>query len=162
VLMRTGQTLSRLRLAVLSACETGVPDPKALNESLGLPAGFLLAGVPGVVGSLWLVADDTTALLVAFFYDKMCKKRVDAAEALRRAQVWMLKKSPEEKERYLSEFSEKLRSESLVGTRMLGEVAEELAAAVGIKGDRYSEPHYWAAFGYFGVPVKFEEEAKRQ
>jgi CHAT domain-containing protein len=42
-----------LRLVVLSACETGLIEfEQAPDEFLGLPAGFLEAGAPGVVSTL--------------------------------------------------------------------------------------------------------------
>src|SRR5258708_23793989 len=46
--------LSNARLAVLSACQTAIADfSKLPEEAIGLPSGFLQAGVPGVVGTLW-------------------------------------------------------------------------------------------------------------
>ncbi len=61
---------ARARLAVLSACESAVTDFVHLpDEFVGLPAGFLQAGVPSVVGTLWSVDDPSTALLMEIFYD---------------------------------------------------------------------------------------------
>ena len=84
-----------LRLAVLSACETGVPDTKVLNEGLNLPAGLLLAGTAGAVGSLWSVSDYSTAGLIARLYENLFVEEQDAAEALRQAQLWMLREGQE-------------------------------------------------------------------
>ena len=49
--------MSSARLVTLSACETGVTDivKGSTDEFLGSPAGFMLAGVPCVVSSLWSV-----------------------------------------------------------------------------------------------------------
>jgi len=45
--------LSNLRLVALSACQTAITDFGRLpDESIGLPGGFLQAGVPAVVGTL--------------------------------------------------------------------------------------------------------------
>jgi CHAT domain-containing protein len=53
------------RLAVLSACETGIStDIQLLDEVISLPTGFIIAGVPGVIGSLWSVNDLSTAILM--------------------------------------------------------------------------------------------------
>ena len=57
------------RLAVLSACETGIPGTNLPDEVISLPSGFLQAGVGGVVGSLWAVSDASTMMLMARFYE---------------------------------------------------------------------------------------------
>ena len=61
--------LGASRLAILSACETGLTDiRRAPDEYLGLPAGFLRAGAPAVVSTLWAVNDFSTMLLMERFY----------------------------------------------------------------------------------------------
>jgi len=160
-LLRAGQILDRLRLVVLSACETGVPDEKALNEVLGLPAGFLLAGAPGVAGSLWSVSDAATALLIMRFYEELCSKNADAAEALREAQTWMLRASPEEKEASLIRLDAEFRA-TLAGTRMSPEVAKGMSDLIESGGRKAEHPYYWAAFGYYGAPVELEGCGKRR
>jgi len=160
-LLRAGQILDRLRLVVLSACETGVPDEKAFNEVLGLPAGFLLAGAPGVAGSLWSVSDAATALLIMRFYEELCSKNADAAEALREAQAWMLRASPEEKKDSLTRLDAEFRA-ALAGTRMSPEVAKGMSNLIESGGRKAEHPYYWAAFGYYGVPVELERCGKRR
>jgi CHAT domain-containing protein len=81
--------LNQARLAVLSACETGVPGLELIDEMIGLPAGMMQAGVPGVVGSLWSVNDGSTALLMARFYRFWRKEGKSPQEALRQAQRWL-------------------------------------------------------------------------
>lgn len=85
-------------LVVMSACETGHTDPGDLaDEYLTLPAGFLLAGAPGVVSTLWTVDDLSTALLMQRFYlyhlggdpDSQQRRPLRPAQALRRAQQWL-------------------------------------------------------------------------
>ncbi len=78
------------RLAVLSACETGMPDIRETpEEMLGLPAGFLRAGAAGVIGTLWVVNDLSTAWLMAQFYALWREAHLPADEALRRVQQWL-------------------------------------------------------------------------
>jgi len=86
------------RLVMMSACETGHTDPGDLaDEYLTLPAGFLLAGAPGVVSTLWTVDDLSTALLMQRFYlyhlrgdpNSQQRRPLRPAEALRRAQQWL-------------------------------------------------------------------------
>jgi tetratricopeptide (TPR) repeat protein len=81
--------LHRTRLAVLSACETGIPGLELIDEMIGLPAGMMQAGVPGVVGSLWPVKDGSTAILMTRFYKFWRLEGLAPAEALRQAQIWL-------------------------------------------------------------------------
>ena len=83
--------LSTARLVTPSACETGISDvlQGSAEEYVGIPAGFLLAGVPCVVSSLWAVPDFSTALLMERFYRNHLNGGIDFAAALREAQVWI-------------------------------------------------------------------------
>ncbi len=81
--------LTRLRLAVLSACETGVMGQMLPDEAVGLPTGLMQAGVPGVVASLWSVPDISTALLMAKFYDLWPGPDMSPARGLNEAQKWV-------------------------------------------------------------------------
>jgi CHAT domain-containing protein len=82
--------LSTAHLAVLSACQTGITEfDRIPDEAVGLPAGFLQAGVPGVVATLWSVNDLSTALLMAEFYRLLLTEHLDPATALRQARRWL-------------------------------------------------------------------------
>lgn len=59
-----GMQLRAVQLAVLSACETGLPGAELPDEMIGLAAGLLQAGVAGVVGSMWSVSDASTMILL--------------------------------------------------------------------------------------------------
>lgn len=60
--------LSGCSLVVLSACDTQA-GPLQKDEGIyALPLGFLFAGCPSVVGSLWRVDDESTADLMGAFY----------------------------------------------------------------------------------------------
>jgi tetratricopeptide (TPR) repeat protein len=77
----------RLRgsLTVLSACESGLGASSG-GEVLGLARGFLHAGAPALVVSLWPVQDEQTALLMTTFYTRLHDgQRV--ADAMRGAQL---------------------------------------------------------------------------
>jgi CHAT domain-containing protein len=58
---------------------------------VGMTRGFMYAGAPRVVASLWDVADKSTAELMRRFYDGMLKEGLRPAAALRAAQVSMWK-----------------------------------------------------------------------
>ncbi|HEX9945266.1 MAG TPA: CHAT domain-containing protein [Thermoanaerobaculia bacterium] len=82
--------LTRTRLVVLSACETGLIEfERAPDESLGLPAAFLEGGAPGVVSTLWAVNDVSMALLVEELYRRHREQGQEIAAALRGAQLWL-------------------------------------------------------------------------
>src|SRR5262249_6724760 len=57
--------LAKLRLCVLSACETGVGGWEDLAGTAALHRAFHLAGCRNVVGSLWNVNDAATAALMS-------------------------------------------------------------------------------------------------
>jgi CHAT domain-containing protein len=78
----------RHRLAVLSACDTNVPDPALLDEVVSIPAGLLQAGVAGVVASSWKVQDAAAKLLVLRFHERW-RAGLAPARALAEAQAWL-------------------------------------------------------------------------
>ncbi len=76
---------------VLSACETGLGKQVKGEGLVGLTRGFMYAGAPRVVVSLWSVNDKATADLMSRFYRKMLTDGERPASALRAAQVEMWK-----------------------------------------------------------------------
>jgi CHAT domain-containing protein len=80
-------------LVTLSACETGMNTVAPGDELMGLARGFLAAGSPTVVMSLWTIDDRATAELMVVFYEKLAKTSSPAA-ALRHAQMELLERQP--------------------------------------------------------------------
>jgi CHAT domain-containing protein len=79
-------------LVVLSACQTGLGKEIKGEGLVGLTRGFMYAGSPRVMASLWKVDDRATTELMKRFYEGMLgPKRLRPAEALRAAQVSMWK-----------------------------------------------------------------------
>ena len=70
----------------LSACETGLSAVAPGEDLVGLARGFLLAGAPSLLVSLWVVDDAATADLMATFYRELLAGARPAA-ALRHAQL---------------------------------------------------------------------------
>lgn len=82
----------RADLVVLSACETGLGKEIRGEGIVGLTRGFMYAGVPRVIVSLWSVNDRATEELMAALYQKLLKDKLSPAEALRQAQITMLRR----------------------------------------------------------------------
>jgi CHAT domain-containing protein len=76
-------------LVVLSACETGLGEEVRGEGLVGLTRGFMYAGSPRVVVSLWSVSDRATSELMTKFYKKMLQDGLKPAAALRGAQLEM-------------------------------------------------------------------------
>jgi CHAT domain-containing protein/Flp pilus assembly protein TadD len=77
-------------LVVLSACETGLGKEIKGEGLVGLTRGFMYAGSPRVLVSLWSVADEGTSELMTRFYKKMLQENLQPVAALRAAQLEML------------------------------------------------------------------------
>jgi CHAT domain-containing protein/Tfp pilus assembly protein PilF len=78
-------------LVVLSACRTALGKEIKGEGLVGLTRGFMYAGTPSVVASVWDVRDQATSELMSRFYERMFKDRLRPAAALRAAQVSMWK-----------------------------------------------------------------------
>ena len=72
---------------VLSACSTALGKEVRGEGLIGLTRGFMYAGVPRVVASLWRVDDEATAELMKVFYSNLLREGMPAAAALTAAQV---------------------------------------------------------------------------
>jgi len=81
-----------VELVVLSGCKTGLGKEIKGEGLVGLTRGFMYAGAPRVVVSLWDVNDAGTAELMKLFYQAMLKQNARPAEALRAAQIAMMKR----------------------------------------------------------------------
>jgi hypothetical protein len=93
--------LDSIRLVTLSACETGLTELSQLpDEFIGLPAGFMQAGAPGIVNSLWTVDDNSTAILMERFYAYLLDEPQSPAAALKKAQERLRRFSPRYQEPY--------------------------------------------------------------
>lgn len=79
-------------LVVLSACRTGLGKEIKGEGLIGLTRGFMYAGAPRVVASLWQVDDVGTAELMKRFYRGVFHDGLPPAAALRMAQIETWKK----------------------------------------------------------------------
>ncbi len=77
-----------IELLVLSACQTAAGDDRAV---LGLAGLAVKSGARSTIATLWPVNDKAAASLIAEFYQQLRKPGVTKAEALRQAQLRLLK-----------------------------------------------------------------------
>ena len=141
--------LEKTRLAVLSACETGVPGLELPDEVISLPTGLLQAGVAGIVASLWSVSDISTMVLMSRFYDLWKGQAMEPAEALRQAQRWVRDTSNGQKAEYFKGFLPEFGVQ-----KMPLSVADTLYKASTLARPHendFEHPFHWAAFGYTGA-----------
>lgn len=138
--------LEECELVVLSACDTqrGI---KAGGSVMALPWGFMYAGAPTVVATLWRVNDTAAALLMQRFYENLLGQYsrtrgghrpghpMHKANALREAKQWLRSLTTAE--------AEKL-------TR--GEVEESELSISQQPHHPFAHPCFWAAFILIGNP----------
>ncbi|MGB9872576.1 MAG: CHAT domain-containing protein, partial [Anaerolineae bacterium] len=142
-------------LAVLSACQTAITDFRDLpEEAVGLPAGLLQAGAPAVVGTLWPVADASTALLMTRFYEVLLQEGEPPAQALRRAQLWLRDLTNADLEAYLTTHWRLAEARRESARRMPLSLVEELMLQVLTTDDPagrpFADPYFWAPFTFTG------------
>lgn len=121
-----------VELLVLSACRTAVGDAQA---ELGFAGLAVQAGVKSAIASLWYVSDKGTLALMSEFYQQLGKVSIKA-EALRRAQIAMIKKQVTMGQGFLVSSAGKL----------------PLPPDMSESNINLSHPYYWAAFTIVGSP----------
>jgi CHAT domain-containing protein len=85
---RTREKEQAIELLVLSACETASGDNRA---ALGLAGAAIRSGARSTAATLWRVNDESTAIFMAEFYKQLASSKTSKAEALRNAQLTLLK-----------------------------------------------------------------------
>jgi CHAT domain-containing protein len=91
------------KLVTLSACDTGIGEVKNGEGVYGLRRAFFLAGTESLVMSLWPVSDYVTRELMTEYYAGL-KKGLGRGEALRQAQLDMLKRGGRQHPFYWGSF----------------------------------------------------------
>ncbi len=81
---------SQIELLVLSACQTALGDNRA---ALGLAGVAVRSGARSTLATLWSVSDESTVELMSEFYRAIATSEVNKAQALRQAQIAILKNS---------------------------------------------------------------------
>lgn len=84
------EKLNRLKLVILSSCETGVESYFSGEGMVGLSRTFLGIDTPLVVASQWKVDSEATAALMQRFHQIRRRESLSTAAALRKAQLEMM------------------------------------------------------------------------
>ncbi|NJK47730.1 CHAT domain-containing protein [Candidatus Gracilibacteria bacterium] len=79
-----------IELLVMSACQTAAGDKQA---TLGLAGMAVRSGARSTIATLWAVKDESTALLMTRLYQELITTQFNKSEALRQAQISLLKSS---------------------------------------------------------------------
>jgi CHAT domain-containing protein len=130
--------LNGIRLAILSACETGLAGIELADEVISLPTGLLQAGVAGVVASLWSVSELSTMVLLSRFYRLWRDQHLEPSQALSEAQQWLRDSEPRDVVAHCETFIPELATRK----------DEQLYRSLRLD---FSHPYYWAAFSYMGA-----------
>jgi CHAT domain-containing protein len=145
------EAFSRLRLprnalTVLNGCECALSLPDLLDDFHSLTTGFLFAGSPCVVSTLWAIPDLPSALLMDKFHERWLAGCPPAA-ALRLAQQRVRDlQAGEELNREMAEFTRGLPDP------LVRKCHEQAALYVREFGDRpFASPVHWAAFQCSGL-----------
>ena len=136
----------RVRLVVLSACETALPGTELPDEVVALPTGLLQAGAAGVVASQWAVPDHGTALLMADLYRRL--RTESPAVALRNAQQWLRDSTNGQKVAWLDDAAS--GPEAWISATTAERLIDRLAY-VDPEVRSHAELRAWAGFTHVGV-----------
>lgn len=121
-------------LITLSACETALGGGSEGEEieSFGMLAQA--KGASAVLSTLWQIADDSTASLMADFYDGLINQDLDKARALRRAQLDLIQ-------------GQRPDQQTAQSSRAMTVIEDSPGA---MNSAPSTHPYYWAAFILMG------------
>jgi CHAT domain-containing protein/tetratricopeptide (TPR) repeat protein len=98
-----GLDLWGTKLVVLAACDTGVGEVRNGDGVYGLRRALVLAGSESQMMSLWPVNDRSTRDLMIAYYSRLARS-VGRADALRQAQLQLMRESPRRHPYYWASF----------------------------------------------------------
>ncbi|MCW5316240.1 CHAT domain-containing protein [Nostoc sp. KVJ3] len=87
---RGNEPSKAIELLVLSACDTAAGDDRAV---LGLAGLAVKSGARSTIATLWPVKDKAAEMLMTRFYDQLRQPKMSKAEALRQAQINMIRQT---------------------------------------------------------------------
>ncbi len=161
--------LDECELVVLSACDTQNGVVRG-DSHMTLPWGFMFAGTPSVLASLWKVDDVAVVLLMSRFYEDILGEyqnqrdslspgtEMSKIQGLSEAKQWLRSLSANEITVELTKLGLPITRDSLgvVGTNSeRSEISDERPGPpIERRGDQFdfSHPYYWGAFVLIGDP----------
>jgi CHAT domain-containing protein len=151
-----GLDLRGCELAVLSACETGLGKVAGGEGVQGLQKAFQAAGARALLASLWRVDDPATSLLMERFYNGLWSEHLPPTQALRQAQLHVLR-HPEEVQRRAEDLEREERRLALQEGKQPTQAKDRSVSRVkdvvkGAGGTATSPVRWWAAFVLSGPP----------
>ncbi|WP_287753894.1 CHAT domain-containing protein, partial [Microcystis sp. M112S1] len=147
--------LNKCRLVTLAACETGLIDLNSISdEYIGLPSGFLFAGSPSVVSSLWTVNDLSTSFLMIKFYEILFdeNQQVSVPVALKQAQYWLQDLTIDKLDEFLQQYQPQIDKHLVQlrpGQRKIYQKSLERIRER--QPYPFANPYYWAGFTATGI-----------
>jgi CHAT domain-containing protein len=141
-------------LVVLSACETGLGKVAGGEGVLGLQRAFQAAGARSLAVSLWSVDDAATSVLMEEFYANLWQKGLPKLEALRQAQLTVLRhpgRVGQRRQELHKLLVKRGVPEEELAARGIHKAAVDLPGG-GAAAPRRSPPAWWAAFVLSGDP----------
>lgn len=109
--------LSGTKLAVLSACETGLGDLMSGEGVFGLRRALVIAGAEAQVVSLWQVDDEATRTMMVEYYTKL-QSGGGRSEAMRATRLAMMRQSKTAHPFYWASFLVSGEARALDGSDM--------------------------------------------
>ncbi|WP_293330084.1 CHAT domain-containing tetratricopeptide repeat protein [Microcoleus sp. CAWBG58] len=153
--------LNQCRLVTFSACESGMTDPHSISdEYIGLPSGFLYAGSPSIVSTLWSVDPIATTLLMVKFYHNLKQlpqiKTGDVAISLNKTQKWLKTLTHKKWARIQSSPQfQNLVEEAFKNSpkRDRNKFKDSLSESLSLNRQPlpFANPYYWSAFVAIGI-----------
>ena len=132
--LQTPNLFSGVDLLALSACETGVGQKDEEGKEVeGFGVLAQRKGAKAVLATLWPVADESTANLMSAFYRLRETQSLNKAEALRQAQLQMLRGATGQAQ----------EARGVASTTTLPKYEADT-------NKPYAHPYYWAPFILIG------------
>lgn len=138
--------MGNTRLAVLSACQTGIGEYRSYFGVRGLRRAFQIAGADSVVTTFWNISDIATAIFMYEFYLKY-RACENAVIALYYAKNYLKKATVNE----IKEWIYPVISDILLNSESI-EAYREFRDIIVYGQDEdipFSSPYYWAAFSIY-------------
>lgn len=135
------------RLVTMSACDTGRGRATLGGDVVGLTRALLLAGARNIVVSLWPVDDQTAALIMTRFYERLVGG-TDIAASLALAQQDLRRLTPDERQAAFRALGERVGVDPAAATPATSRGWHSAGAEPLADPDH---PHPWGPFVHIGI-----------